>query len=160
MRWAPRSPSPKRTWHRKRWVSQGLAHLTYLDIDLIKYIAHHWQMQSLSALAEPTRRRIVEMLAQGQLPAGDIAKRFDISPPAVSQHLQTLKRAGIVRARVDAQRRIYELDPKGFAELDQWLDNIKQFWRTRLDALERELLAAAEGDAPGGAIPRKGARDE
>ena len=117
-------------------------------------------MQSLSALAEPTRRRIVEMLAQGQLPAGEIAKRFDISPPAVSQHPQTLKRAGIVRARVDAQRRIYELDPKGFAELDQWLGNIKQFWRTRLDALERELHAAAEGDAPGGAIPRKGARDE
>jgi DNA-binding transcriptional ArsR family regulator len=106
-------------------------------------------MQCLSALADPTRRRIVEMLARGQLPAGEIAKRFHISPPAVSQHLQTLKRAGIVRARVDAQRRIYELDPKGFAELDQWLGNIKQFWRTRLDALEHAL----EAESP------KGARD-
>lgn len=111
-------------------------------------------MQSLSALADPTRRRIVEILAQGQLPAGEIAKRFDMSPPAVSQHLQTLKRAGIVRARVEAQRRIYELDPKGFAELDQWLGNIKQFWRTRLDALERGLNAAAEADATGGSTRR------
>jgi DNA-binding transcriptional ArsR family regulator len=103
-------------------------------------------MLSLSALADPTRRRIVEMLAQGQLPAGEIAKRFDISPPAVSQHLQTLKRAGIVRARVEAQRRIYELDPNGFAELDQWLGNIKQFWRIRLDALEQGLNTVVERD--------------
>jgi DNA-binding transcriptional ArsR family regulator len=109
-------------------------------------------MQCLSALADPTRRRIVEMLARGQLRAGEIAKRFHISAPAVSQHLQTLKRAGIVRARVDAQRRIYELDPNGFTELDQWLGDIKQFWRTRLDALERELKDQAEGP--------KGVRDE
>lgn len=103
-------------------------------------------MLSLSALADPTRRRIVEMLAHGQLPAGEIARRFDISQPAVSQHLQTLKRAGIVRARVAAQRRIYELDPRGFAELDQWLDDIKQFWRGRLDALERGLKTTAKAD--------------
>ncbi len=103
-------------------------------------------MLSLAALADPTRRRIVEMLAHGQLPAGEIAKRFDISPPAVSQHLQTLKRAGIVRARVEAQRRIYELDPAGFAEIDRWLGDIRQFWRVRLDALEHELNEAAAGD--------------
>ncbi len=103
-------------------------------------------MLSLAALADPTRRRIVEMLAHGQLPAGEIAKRFDISPPAVSQHLQTLKRAGIVRARVEAQRRIYELNPDGFAELDRWLGDIKQFWRVRLDALERGLNDAAASD--------------
>ena len=103
-------------------------------------------MHSLAALADPTRRRIVEILAQGQLPAGDIAKRFDMSPPAVSQHLNTLKRAHLVRARVEAQRRIYELDPAGFAELEQWLGGIKQFWHGRLDALERELRIAAEND--------------
>jgi DNA-binding transcriptional ArsR family regulator len=103
-------------------------------------------MLSLVALADPTRRRIVEMLAQGQMQAGDIAKRFDMSPPAVSQHLQTLKRAHLVRARVDAQRRIYELDPAGWSELEQWLAGIKQFWQGRLDALERQLKAAAESD--------------
>jgi DNA-binding transcriptional ArsR family regulator len=110
-------------------------------------------MHSLAALADPTRRRIVEILAQGQLPAGDIAKRFDMSPPAVSQHLSTLKRAHLVRARVEAQRRIYELDPAGFAELEQWLGGIKQFWHGRLDALERELRAAAQDDA--NVSPRK-----
>jgi DNA-binding transcriptional ArsR family regulator len=104
-------------------------------------------MHSLAALADPTRRRIVEILAQGQLRAGDIAKRFDISAPAVSQHLNTLKRAHLVRARVEAQRRIYELDPAGFTELEQWLGGIKQFWHGRLDALERQLLAVAAADA-------------
>jgi DNA-binding transcriptional ArsR family regulator len=110
-------------------------------------------MHSLAALADPTRRRIVEILAQGQLRAGDIAKRFDMSPPAVSQHLNTLKRAHLVRAREEAQRRIYELDPAGLAELEQWLGGIKQFWQRRLDALERELRAAAESDR--GASPCK-----
>jgi DNA-binding transcriptional ArsR family regulator len=109
-------------------------------------------MLSLVALADPTRRRIVEMLAEGQMPAGAIAKRFDMSAPAVSQHLQTLKRAHLVRARVDAQRRIYELDPTGWSELEQWLGGIKQFWQGRLDALERQLKATAESDT---ALPRK-----
>jgi DNA-binding transcriptional ArsR family regulator len=105
-------------------------------------------MHCLAALADPTRRRIVEILAQGQLRAGDIAKRFDMSAPAVSQHLSTLKRAHLVRARVEAQRRVYELDPAGFTELEQWLGGIKQFWHRRLDALERQLRAAAESDQP------------
>jgi DNA-binding transcriptional ArsR family regulator len=107
-------------------------------------------MLSLAALADPTRRRIVEMLAQGQLRAGEIAQRFDMSPPAVSQHLKMLKRAHLVRARVDAQRRIYELDPAGLAELEQWLGGIRQFWQVRLDVLERQLRSAdaSDGRAP------------
>jgi DNA-binding transcriptional ArsR family regulator len=100
-------------------------------------------MQCLAALADPTRRQIVEMLAGGELRAGEIARHFAISPPAVSQHLRVLKAAGLVRARIDAQRRIYELDPQGFAELDQWLRGMKQFWRRKLDALERQLRAEA-----------------
>jgi DNA-binding transcriptional ArsR family regulator len=103
-------------------------------------------MLSLAALADPTRRRIVEMLAQGQLRAGEIAQRFDMSPPAVSQHLKMLKRAHLVRARVDAQRRIYELDPAGLAELEQWLGGIRQFWQVRLDALEGQLRSADASD--------------
>jgi DNA-binding transcriptional ArsR family regulator len=110
-------------------------------------------MRSLAALADPTRRRIVEMLAQGQLRAGEIAQRFDMSAPAVSQHLQTLKKAHLVRARVEAQRRIYELDPAGFTEVEQWLHGIKQFWQGRLDALEQQLRVAAESDRD--AAPRK-----
>jgi DNA-binding transcriptional ArsR family regulator len=96
-------------------------------------------MHGLTALADPTRQRIVEMLATGPLCAGDIAGRFSISAPAVSQHLKTLKAAKLVRARVDAQRRIYELDPDGVAALSDWVTKIQAFWNPRLDALETAL---------------------
>ncbi len=96
-------------------------------------------MQSLSALADPNRRRIVEMLAAQELSAGEIGAEFEISAPAVSQHLKVLKEASIVRVRVDGQRRIYALDPAGFAELDQWLSSVRRFWTERLDELERQM---------------------
>lgn len=96
-------------------------------------------MDSLAALADPTRRRIVETLAQGALSSGDIARRFDISASAISQHLKTLRGAGLVRARPAAQRRIYELDPRGFDEMSDWLSAIRLFWAGRLDALETEI---------------------
>jgi DNA-binding transcriptional ArsR family regulator len=100
-------------------------------------------MQSLAALADPTRRRIVEMLAGGELAAGTIADRFAISAPAISQHLKVLKDARLVRARILAQHRIYALDPTGFAEVERWLAGIRRFWEPRLDALERTLRATA-----------------
>jgi DNA-binding transcriptional ArsR family regulator len=96
-------------------------------------------MQALVALADPQRRRIVEMLSEGELSSGEIAGRFAISASAVSQHLKVLKDAQLVRVRVDAQRRIYELDPAGFSALDDWLQHFRQFWRIRLDALDRRL---------------------
>jgi DNA-binding transcriptional ArsR family regulator len=94
------------------------------------------------ALADPQRRRIVEMLSEGELSSGEIAGRFAISASAVSQHLRVLKDAQLVRVRVEAQRRIYELDPAGFSALDDWLQHFRQFWRVRLDALERRLREA------------------
>jgi DNA-binding transcriptional ArsR family regulator len=96
-------------------------------------------MQSLTALADPRRQRIVEMLAAGPMSSGDIARRFDISAPAVSQHLKTLRAARLVRVRVQAQKRIYELDPRGVRELAEWITRIRSFWSTKLDALEQEL---------------------
>lgn len=96
-------------------------------------------MQALNALADPTRQRIVEMLAGRELPAGAIAERFDVSAPAISQHLKVLKEAKLVRVRADAQRRIYALDPEGFEEMEEWLRRIQRFWKGRLDALERVL---------------------
>lgn len=96
-------------------------------------------MLAFAALADPTRRRIVEMLATSELPAGDIARRFDMTAPAVSQHLKLLKNAGLVHVRRDAQRRIYALDPRGLAELDAWIGRYRRFWHDRLDTLEREL---------------------
>lgn len=96
-------------------------------------------MLVLNALADPTRQRIVEMLAERELSAGAIADRFDVSPPAISQHLKVLKDAHLVRVRADAQRRIYALDPAGFDELEQWMTRIRRYWRGSLDALEHVL---------------------
>ena len=104
-------------------------------------------MQSLIALADPTRRRIVEMLAGQELAAGAISEEFEISAPAVSQHLKVLKEANIVTVRVDGQRRIYALDPAGFAELDQWLSTVRRFWNEKLDELERQMQRHKEQSA-------------
>jgi DNA-binding transcriptional ArsR family regulator len=98
-------------------------------------------MHGFAVLGDPTRRRIVEMLAARELPAGEIARRFDMTAPAVSQHLKLLRDAGLVAVRRDAQRRIYTLDPRGLAELDAWLARFRRFWAGRLDALESELSA-------------------
>ena len=96
-------------------------------------------MDSLAALADPTRRRIVETLSRGALSSGDIASRFSISAPAISQHLKTLRLAKLVRVRAQAQRRIYELDPEGVDEMSAWIAQIRRFWSSRLDALETQL---------------------
>ena len=96
-------------------------------------------MQAFAALGDPTRQRIVEMLAARELSAGEIARRFDMTAPAVSQHLKLLREAGLVQVRRDAQRRIYALDPAGLAELDAWLARFRRFWSGRLDALQHEL---------------------
>lgn len=96
-------------------------------------------MQVLQALADPTRQRIVEMLASRELSAGQIAAKFEMSAPAVSQHLKVLKEAKLVRVRAEAQRRIYALDPEGFDEMDEWLTRIRRFWAGKLDLLEAAL---------------------
>ena len=93
----------------------------------------------MSALADPTRQRIVEMLAAGALCSGDIAGRFALSPPAISQHLKTLKAAKLVRVKTQAQKRIYELDPDGIEAVADWVARIRAFWNPRLDALEEAL---------------------
>ncbi|HTC83746.1 MAG TPA: metalloregulator ArsR/SmtB family transcription factor [Rhizomicrobium sp.] len=94
---------------------------------------------SLAALADPTRQRIVAMLAAGALSSGEIAGRFELSPPAISQHLKTLKVARLVSVRTDKQRRIYSLDPEGVREVSDWVARIQTFWNPRLDALEAAL---------------------
>jgi DNA-binding transcriptional ArsR family regulator len=88
-------------------------------------------MDAFEALADPTRRRILEMLAERELAAGEIARRFDMTPPAVSQHLKILRNADLVRVRNDAQRRMYALEPNGLAELDAWLTRYRRLWTDR-----------------------------
>lgn len=96
-------------------------------------------MEMFTALADPTRRRIVELLARGECPAGRIVEAFDMSGPAISQHLKVLREAALVQVRVDGQRRIYALDPAGLARMDDWLKSVRRFWAPRLDALEQAL---------------------
>jgi DNA-binding transcriptional ArsR family regulator len=94
---------------------------------------------SLAALADPTRQRIVAMLAAGALSSGEIAERFDLSPPAISQHLKTLRQARLVLVKADKQKRIYSLNPDGVTEVSDWVARIQAFWNPRLDALEAAL---------------------
>jgi DNA-binding transcriptional ArsR family regulator len=96
-------------------------------------------MQHFSALSDPTRQRIVELLTGGPLTAGEIAGQFPLSPQGISQHLKKLREARLVRVRPVAQQRIYELDPDGVAELSDWIGRIRSFWSAKLDTLEDVL---------------------
>jgi DNA-binding transcriptional ArsR family regulator len=99
-------------------------------------------MDRFVALADPTRRRIIEMLGEGNLSAGEITARFSVSAPAISQHLKVLKETGLVRVEVSGQRRIYRLDPDGLDAFDAWVRKVRGYWGPRLDVLAQELVEA------------------
>lgn len=90
-------------------------------------------------LAEPTRRRILDLLLERPRLVGEITEQLGLSQPGTSKHLRVLREAGLVRVRRDAQRRWYELRPEPLAEIDQWLAPYRRLWAGRLDALERHL---------------------
>jgi DNA-binding transcriptional ArsR family regulator len=97
-------------------------------------------MDTFSAVADPRRRAMLDLLVKRERSAGELVSAFpDISQPAVSKHLRILKDAGLVNMRVQAQQRIYTLQPKGLGELDAWIAKYKVFWSDRLDSLERHL---------------------
>jgi DNA-binding transcriptional ArsR family regulator len=90
-------------------------------------------------LAEPTRRRILDLLLERPRLVGEITAQLGLSQPGTSKHLRVLRDAGLVRVRADAQRRWYELNPEPLAEVDAWLTPYRWLWADRLDALERHL---------------------
>ena len=94
--------------------------------------------ESLSALADPTRRLVFEAVASTPMSVGALAKTLPVSRPAVSQHLKVLSDAGLVQARADGTRRIYSVQPQGLAELRAYLD---QFWDNVLDGFAQEVQA-------------------
>jgi DNA-binding transcriptional ArsR family regulator len=96
-------------------------------------------VEALAALADPTRRELVALLAEGEQAAGDLAGRFAVSRPAISRHLRVLREAGLVRARTEGRRRVYALDPRPLRELDDWLQPYRDLWAQRLDALDTEI---------------------
>jgi DNA-binding transcriptional ArsR family regulator len=96
-------------------------------------------MRAFAALADDTRQEIVEELAKGERAVGDLVARFDLTQPAISQHLRVLRDAGLVRMRPQAQRRLYSLEPEGFRVIDLWLERYRSVLAKRLDALEEHL---------------------
>jgi DNA-binding transcriptional ArsR family regulator len=103
---------------------------------------------TFEVVAEPTRRRILDLLRERSRPVGELVELFGLSQPLVSKHLRVLRDAGLVRVRQDAQRRWYELRPEPLAELDAWLAPYRRLWTGSLDALERHLdvMPDASGD--------------
>ena len=96
-------------------------------------------MKAIEALADPTRRAIVELLAERERSAGEIAAHFRTSRPGISRHLRVLREHGLVRAREQGRHRFYSLDAEPLAELDEWLARYRCFWVNGLDALGVEL---------------------
>jgi DNA-binding transcriptional ArsR family regulator len=94
---------------------------------------------SFEVLAEPSRRRILDLLRPGEQPVGVLVEHLGLSQPAVSKHLRVLREAGLVSVRGDAQRRFYRLEPQPLRELDRWLAPYRALWNDSLDALEVHL---------------------
>lgn len=97
-------------------------------------------MDIFNALADPTRRRILEILAKrGELTATDISAQFNMSAPAISQHLKALREAGLVVMEKNAQQRLYRINPAAMVQLQTWAERMSQMWRERFDRLDEVL---------------------
>jgi DNA-binding transcriptional ArsR family regulator len=101
---------------------------------------------TFAVLADPQRRRILDVLRDGERPVNDLVDGLSVSQPTVSKHLKVLREAGLVEVRRDAQRRLYRLRPGPLAEVDAWLAPYRRMWEDSLDALERRLDGIGQGD--------------
>lgn len=96
---------------------------------------------TFEVLAEPSRRAIMDLLLAGERPVGELVSELRMSQPAVSRHLRVLRDAGLVRVRVDAQRRLYRIEAEPLRAMDEWLAPYRRLWAARLDALSEHLDA-------------------
>ncbi len=97
-------------------------------------------MDKFTALADPTRRTIIEMLAiHGQLCATEISDKFEVSPSAISQHLKVLREANLVRMEKHAQQRLYRINPEPLRELEEWVSRMTELWDEQFEALDKVL---------------------
>jgi DNA-binding transcriptional ArsR family regulator len=99
---------------------------------------------AFQVVAEPTRRRILDLLLERPRSVSELVEQLEASQPGTSKHLRALREAGLVRVRVDAQRRWYEVEPAPLAEIEAWLAPYRQRWADRLDALDEHLQTRAE----------------
>ena len=114
-----------------------------ISIDLYKNRLHSWPVHAFDVLGDPVRRRILELLADGELSAGEVTavvrEEFGISQPGVSQHLRVLRENGFTTVRAERTRRLYSVNPAPLQEIDLWLERYRQFWTPHLNALATEL---------------------
>ncbi len=96
---------------------------------------------AIEVLAEPTRRRILDLLLTGEQPVQHLVDRVALSQPAVSKHLRVLREAGLVAVRVDGRRRLYRVRTQPLVEIDEWLEPYRRMWNSSLDRLEEHLDA-------------------
>lgn len=101
--------------------------------------------RAFGALADPTRRRIIRLVAGGPRQAGELAEGFPISRPAVSKHLRVLREAGLVAARRQGRTRVYHLSPKGLQEARRWMEEAERVWTTALESFRRHVEEEVEG---------------
>ena len=103
---------------------------------------------TFEVLAEESRRRILDLLAEEERPVGELVTLLSLSQPAVSKHLKVLREAGLVQSRTDAQRRIYRVNPEPLRAVDEWLAPYRRQWVGRLNALERhlEIMEGSDGE--------------
>lgn len=94
---------------------------------------------AFSVLAEPNRRAILTLLSASERSVGELTRRLRLPQPSVSKHLKVLREGGFVESRVEAQRRVYRLNPRPLQELDEWLEPFRRFWSKHVDALEAHL---------------------
>ena len=96
-------------------------------------------IETFEVLAEPSRRRILDLLRDEERPVGELVRLLAASQPSVSKHLRVLREAGLVEVRIDAQRRLYRVRPEPLREVAAWLEPYRLLWDSRLDDLERHL---------------------
>ena len=105
-------------------------------------------MSPFTVIADPHRRAILDLLRERERAVGELVESLDLAQPAVSKHLRVLRDAGVVHVRIDAQRRVYRIDPGPLHELDEWLAPYRAMWNASLDALERELDQMTTKETP------------
>ncbi len=101
---------------------------------------------AFEVLAEPNRRRILDLLRDGERPVNELVDELGVTQPAVSKHLRVLRQAGLVDMRPQAQRRVYRVRPQPLREIDNWLEPYRSLWEKRLDDLERHLDAITDDE--------------
>lgn len=114
-------------------------------------------MHAFDVLGDPIRRRILQLLATGEMPAGEVVlavgDEFGISQPAVSQHLKVLRESGFAEVRAEGTRRLYSLDATPLRGVDEWLDPFRRFWAPHLDALATEIARGKKSRSSGDTSP-------